>query len=305
MLSSARPPFDLPSHLRNSHEKINGNGRTSSHTSRKGSLGEGSDIYPDAVNGGRYQINGGGHHDENLNGVTHGRSSMSSWEHKSSRNGSTYSVNGPSNGVLENGRKSPGPPSVVNGRQQTNGDVSRNSYSSTNGTIQPAAAESASKPTTNGDSAPARRISIPAPVSTNPQSTGALTYQSSLFPATPQSLDATPSRATTTSLHRLSSPAIYSSPSGATSPSTQSLPHPGLAQLKHRHTLQVPKVGNGRNSRDGEDLVYSTGRFSPTATATAIGTARRGSLSLNRRNTQSIHSNIPHEEIVPDEDAMR
>lgn len=32
---------------------------------------------------------------------------------------------------------------------------------------------------------------------------------------------------------------------------------------------------------------------------------RRGSLSINRRNTQSIHSNIPHEDIAQDEDALR
>jgi 1-phosphatidylinositol-4-phosphate 5-kinase len=72
--------------------------------------------------------------------------------------------------------------------------------------------------------------------------------------------------------------------------------------LKHRHTLQVPKAVPGRSSRDGDDAVYSSGRFSPTSLAAGV---RRGSLNLNRRNTQSIHSNMPHEEVVPDEDAMR
>lgn len=65
----------------------------------------------------------------------------------------------------------------------------------------------------------------------------------------------------------------------------------------------MPKVGSGRNSRDGNDAVFTSGRFSPTSVATAG--ARRGSSSINRRNTQSIHSNMPHEEVPPDEDALR
>lgn len=63
----------------------------------------------------------------------------------------------------------------------------------------------------------------------------------------------------------------------------------------------MPKAGSNRNSKDGDDSVYATGRFSPTG----MSSARRGSLSINRRNTQSIHSNMPHEEIPPDEDALR
>ncbi|RDW68130.1 hypothetical protein BP6252_09526 [Coleophoma cylindrospora] len=300
MLSATRPPLDLPSHIRHSHEKINGNGRTSSHASVKGSLNEGSDIYADAVNGNRLQPNGGMHYDENLNSMTNGRSSMSSYDYRSSRNGSTYSVNGGINGMAENGRKSP---SLQNGSvRHVNGDTSRNSVASTNGTPQsPPSLDNGSRPTINSDAAP-RRISIPAPISTNPQSTGPLTYTSSLVPATPQPAES-PARAATSSPHRFSSPPLYPSPTNATTgSSSSSAAHPATSQqLKHRHTLQVPKAGTGRNSRDGDDSVYSTGRFSPPT----VGNPRRGSLSLNRRNTQSIHSNVPHDEIVPDEDAMR
>ncbi|KAK3941287.1 SAICAR synthase-like protein [Diplogelasinospora grovesii] len=104
--------------------------------------------------------------------------------------------------------------------------------------------------------------------------------------------------------HRFSSPPLYNSP--ATSPSSSGAlpPPPPGAGLKHRHTLEVPKLTPGRGSRDGVDnnTGYSSGRFSPTA---GMGGGRRASLSLARRNTQSIHSNLPRDEIVPDEDALR
>ncbi|KAL3419714.1 phosphatidylinositol-4-phosphate 5-kinase its3 [Phlyctema vagabunda] len=302
MLSSNRPPLDMPSHIRHSHEKTNGNGRSSSHTSVKGSVGDGSDMYGDAVNGYRHPANGAIHHDENLSSVTNGRQSMSSWDHRSSRNGSTYSVNGGVNGISENDRRSPGPQNGAS--RHTNGDVNRSSYASTNGTPQGSSADNGSGPTTNGDSGPPRRISIPAPVSANPQSTGPLTYTSPIIPTTSPLLDETPTRAATTSPsgHRFSSPSAYPSPAPSPSSQLQSASPPGQSQLKHRHTLQVPKAGPSRSSRDGDDTVYGTGRFSPTG---VVGGVRRGSLNLNRRNTQSIHSNMPHEEVLPDEDALR
>jgi 1-phosphatidylinositol-4-phosphate 5-kinase len=297
MLSLNRPPFDPPSHLRHSHEKLNGNARSSSHASIKGSLDEGSEAYIDGGSGSRPVMNGDMLYDLTLNSMPNGRSSASSWDHKSSHNGSALSMNEAINGMTDNGRRSPVPQNGL--PRPSNGD--RSSVASTNGTIQNASGETAPNPTTNGDSEPQKKTTIPPPISTNPQSTGPLSYTSSLLPATP-SPNETPSRATTTSPHRFSSPPTYTTSLLAQSPSTYSLQHPGSAQLKHRHTLQVPKAGASRPSRDGEDVVYSSGRFSPTTIAVGV---RRGSLSLNRRNTQSIHSNMPHEEIPPDEDAMR
>lgn len=63
----------------------------------------------------------------------------------------------------------------------------------------------------------------------------------------------------------------------------------------------MPKAGPSRNSRD-DDALYTSGRFSPTGISAGV---RRASLNLTRRNTQSIHSNLPHEEIPQDEDAAR
>ncbi|KAJ4293042.1 Phosphatidylinositol-4-phosphate 5-kinase [Collariella sp. IMI 366227] len=87
--------------------------------------------------------------------------------------------------------------------------------------------------------------------------------------------------------------------SPSSSGALQSPPVPGI---KHRHTLEVPKVSSARGSRDGVDAAFASGRFSPTAGG--VGT-RRASLSLVRRNTRSLHSDGPRDEVVPDEDALR
>ncbi|KAK4192305.1 hypothetical protein QBC35DRAFT_246153 [Podospora australis] len=95
--------------------------------------------------------------------------------------------------------------------------------------------------------------------------------------------------------HRYSSPPLYG-PNASSSGALQAPPAPGI---KHRHTLEVPKVTSGRGSRDGLETGYASGRFSPT-----VG-GRRASLSLARRNTRSIHSEMHRDEVVPDEDALR
>jgi 1-phosphatidylinositol-4-phosphate 5-kinase len=74
-------------------------------------------------------------------------------------------------------------------------------------------------------------------------------------------------------------------------------------RLQHRHTLEVPKVSTSRardlqNSTD--DVATATGRFSPQTP-----TRRRGSMSLARRATRSIHSDMHLEEPPQDDDAVR
>jgi 1-phosphatidylinositol-4-phosphate 5-kinase len=75
---------------------------------------------------------------------------------------------------------------------------------------------------------------------------------------------------------------------------------PAPGQLRQRHTLEVPKLPSGRASKDGADA-FASGRFSPTAGAAP----RRASLSLGRRNTRSIQSDFPRDEVFPDDDAIR
>ena len=297
MLSTSRTPFDLPSRVRNSHDKLNGNARTSSHTSIRGSLGEDPVTYTDGASVGKPYASGEMPKDSSLSSIPNGRSSASSWDRRSSRNGSALSVNGGANESPENGRRSPVP---YNGITRLS-NWSRDEVISTTGFVD-SPIEMDQTPAINGDREPHKKLTVPPPISVNPQSTGPLTYATSLLPATPLLNESRTLARRNASPHRLSSPPAYPSTLIA-SPSTYSPPqHPGLATLQHRHTLQVPKLGPGRNSRDGDDSAYSSGRFSPTTLAAGV---RRGSLSLGRRHTQSIHSNLPHEEIPVDEDAMR
>ncbi|KAF2791364.1 SAICAR synthase-like protein [Melanomma pulvis-pyrius CBS 109.77] len=112
-----------------------------------------------------------------------------------------------------------------------------------------------------------------------------------------------PSHADDASLHvpnstyRVSSPPAFNH----TSPAPSSQPY----RLQHRHTLEVPKASSTRardfqtpNSTD--DVVSASGRFSPNTP-----TRRRGSLSLARRTTRSIHSDMHLEEVPQDEEAAR
>ncbi|KAI1139229.1 SAICAR synthase-like protein [Hypoxylon sp. FL0543] len=118
----------------------------------------------------------------------------------------------------------------------------------------------------------------------------------SVAPSTP---NPDPTQQRSPPLQRFSSPPNY--PSAGASASTSALQPPSTG-LKHRHTLEVPRPQPGRGSRDSNDTAFASGRFSPTA---AGPSQRRGSLSLGRRNTRSLHSDVPRDEILPDDDALR
>ncbi|CAI6338447.1 unnamed protein product [Periconia digitata] len=96
--------------------------------------------------------------------------------------------------------------------------------------------------------------------------------------------------------YRVSSPAAFNHSS--------TLPDPSQ-RLQQRHTLEVPKVSSSstrprepQNTTD--DVVSASGRFSPNTP-----TRRRGSMSLARRATRSIHSDMHLDEMPQDEDAAR
>ena len=107
--------------------------------------------------------------------------------------------------------------------------------------------------------------------------------------------------------NRFSSPPIYPPSSEAKTSSSSTLQHPGIARLQHRHTLQVPKASTGRGSRE---FSWSHASGSEDAIATSVsplvGGARRGSLSMVRRNTRSLQSEfLSGEEIPQDGDVER
>ncbi|KAF2641225.1 SAICAR synthase-like protein [Massarina eburnea CBS 473.64] len=97
------------------------------------------------------------------------------------------------------------------------------------------------------------------------------------------------------STYRVSSPAAFNH---KPSPPPEQ-PH----GLQHRHTLEVPKASSARprglqNSTD--DVVTASGRFSPNTP-----TRRRGSISMARRATRSIHSDMHLDDVAQDDDAAR
>lgn len=75
-------------------------------------------------------------------------------------------------------------------------------------------------------------------------------------------------------------------------------------RLQHRHTLEVPSVSQARAQglrSNTDDVVSASGRFSPVNTPTR----RRGSMSLARRATRSVHSDMHLDDVPQDEDAAR
>ncbi|KAF2130068.1 SAICAR synthase-like protein [Dothidotthia symphoricarpi CBS 119687] len=79
-------------------------------------------------------------------------------------------------------------------------------------------------------------------------------------------------------------------------------PAPNPYRLQQRHTLEVPKLSTSRTrdtQNNTDDVVTASGRFSPTSRH------RKGSMSLVRRNTRSVNSDVHLDEVPQDEDAAR
>ncbi|CAO2656451.1 Nn.00g052540.m01.CDS01 [Neocucurbitaria sp. VM-36] len=95
--------------------------------------------------------------------------------------------------------------------------------------------------------------------------------------------------------HRVSSPPAFNH----TAPGPAQHPY----RLQQRHTLEVPKLATSRareSQNNTDDVISASGRFSPTTPQ-----RRRGSMSLVRRTTRSIHSDMHLDEVPQDDDAAR
>ena len=135
--------------------------------------------------------------------------------------------------------------------------------------------------------------------------------QSASNPGSPLSPTAGPSDALrhdqSRAANRLSVASAQDSTSAQGRPSLN-IPRPPSLRLQHRHTLQVPKIATGQ--RGSRDFSFSNTNASEDAlggsSAVATGSAHpRGSLSLVRRTTRSMHSDMFIEEIPQDPDAAR
>ena len=155
----------------------------------------------------------------------------------------------------------------------------------------------------SGDTDRTRPTKPAASTPTNVRHRRALSASNSLGPS---NLEVSKAETNAQSISRLSSPPIHPSPSPAPASSTSTLQHPGIIRLQHRHTLQVPRTSAIRGSRDfswPNGDVADEG-FSSSVSPTT-GAARRGSLSLARRTTRSIHSDLLLDEIPQDGEVAR
>lgn len=109
------------------------------------------------------------------------------------------------------------------------------------------------------------------------------------------------------SSHRVSAPPAFNQDGAVTtataSASASASPSQHPYRLQQRHTLEVPKLSTSRprdSQNNTDDVVSASGRFSPTSAS-----RRRGSMSLVRRTTRSINSDMHLDEVPQDEDAAR
>jgi 1-phosphatidylinositol-4-phosphate 5-kinase len=108
----------------------------------------------------------------------------------------------------------------------------------------------------------------------------------------PQAGDAPANLQVPNSAQRVSSPPAFNH----STPTPSQHPY----RLQQRHTLEVPKLSTSRANNTTDDVVSASGRFSPTA-----GGRRRGSMSLVRRTTRSVNSDVHPDEVPQDDDAAR
>ncbi|KAI0997409.1 Phosphatidylinositol 4-phosphate 5-kinase [Podosphaera aphanis] len=283
-MSPSRPQFRQQNSHKYTNDKINGNTKSSLHMPTKNGYGDMLDGFIEKTEHrepSQLRTNDEVIFDE-FSGTANSSDGVSSY------NGSTISANctfpvGGQNGDRE---------SHHNGTLQTlhanNNSVSTAEHSEITATD--------TVPSTITDTEPPKRPAPPVPTQMPPNPRSASTYTNN-HPATSLSNDPLE---TLTNTHRFSFPLSHTSNTPVTpSASTNSLPHSGPSELKQRHNLNVPKVAVRRPS--GDDAIYTSGRFSATGSNCVT---RPGSTILNSRNTQSVYSDTPHEEVPPDDNAM-
>ena len=252
--------------------------------------------------GGSYILNA------SLHSLPNGRSSGSahSRDRIHSRDGSNFSLaNGLGSVITENGRKSPG----ANNTLPRNGIVDQtHSNSDVNGLITQPLKVIQSR---DGAVSPERQL-IPLKPSTPTSATSRhrrAVSASHAQPGSPISYpvpDPTKSEAGQQGTDRFSNASAYAVSTAASGTSTSASKHPGAIRLQHRHTLQVPRINGTRGSRE---FPWSNGETSDVtlngSTSPTTGTVRRGSLSLIRRTTRSVHSDMNLDEIPQDGEMAR
>ena len=222
-----------------------------------------------------------------------------------SRNGSDFSIASGANGAGETGRRDLGPASMLSKQNVADNVFPVQMNGSATQPVKPKAPEKGqigSGPRghsrAHSSSAPQSHTPYHTPYETPANPTGEITQVPTDNPTSAIDHQLLSKGSTTQQLpNAISSHAASSS---------SSLP-PTAPRLQHRHTLQVPRVSTSRTSRDlsspikrsSEDADGELERLSPTH---GIG---RGSMSLARRPTRSIQSDMNLDEIPQDSDTAR
>ena len=205
-----------------------------------------------------------------------------------SRNGSGFSIPSGPNGVAENGRRSPAPMGALSKQHVMNNSSMASPLR--NSLEQPSRPKSPEKGQIRGHG---RAHSSSAPQSPTP------------YPIQLPSTDVAMQASTQTPLsaiepqppNRLSGPSNISNTISHHAGSPSSSVQPTAPRLQHRHTLQVPKAPANRTSRE-----YPSPIKTSSEDPDGIG---RGSMSLGRRPTRSLQSDMFLDDIPQDADTAR
>ena len=237
---------------------------------------------------------------QSLQSLPNGRSSNSTdgREKLHSRNGSSFSLTRDVNGAVEGGRHSPAPSSK---RMKVSYPDRNQGPPHTNGSRPPSRPRSPEHvQKTTGNKSHSRAHSASAPSA--PTADGIVKAEKSLY-ASERDSTMSPSKPKP---NRFSAPTTKQNTTAAASSGTSL--HSSAPRLQHRHTLQVPRLSTSRTSKEfsqtptagSEAGTLEHDRLSPTH-----GAAARASVSLGRRPTRSIHSDMYLDEIPQDEDVDR
>ena len=222
-----------------------------------------------------------------------------------SRHGSDISIDSGRKTSMETGERSK---ATTNGiAKQVTASESSPTPQANGAAVQPSRPKSSGKGQSGGGHrGHARAHSLSAPQTHSPNLASSFTGEASMQASGTHAAISNNLQINNKAYNPANAPNIAPNPLTAPGPS-KSLLQPTAPRLQHRHTLQVPRLATGRVSRDFsspvktsyEDADGDIERFSPTHGG------GRGSASLGRRPTRSIHSDMYLDEIPQDGDTAR
>ena len=240
-----------------------------------------------------------------LHSIPNGRTSsgsMQSHDNPHSLDGTSFTPTSQAPGMAENGVKEPGIADIP-----LYGNAIDNAHSLTNGTATQLTKEKAmdgSAAATSGRAIPVKSSVFKSAITRHRHTISDSTTQGSQV-SQMAPLELPKNEATSAATNRTSLPLAHQTPSPVTVNSISTLQHPAIPRLQHRHTLQVPKGSTSHGTRDFSWLNTDSSDEAFSSSVSPTTAARRGSLSLARRPTRSMHSDLNLDELQQDGDVAR